>query len=144
MKILVYKSIYYKIIFFLVPLFLCAQEKIYFNSGNPFSFKDIITDIDSQVGQEVYGILRMPVDFDSTLMYPVVISVAGSNGWSPHHYEYLTLYRANGIATFELCSFASRGVSSTVGTQVEVTTATMILDAYRALDELSIHSNIKQ
>ena len=47
-----------------------------------------------------------------------------------------------GIATFELHSFSSRGVESTVGTQIEVTTAMLILDSYKALDELSKHPNI--
>tara|TARA_B100001250_G_C19530444_1_gene670148 strand:- start:101 stop:793 length:693 start_codon:yes stop_codon:yes gene_type:complete len=53
------------------------------------------------------------------------------------------MYRDNGIATFELCSFQSRGVSSTVGKQVKVTTAMMILDSYRAYELLEGHPNIK-
>ena len=38
--------------------------------------------------------------------------------------------------------FKSRDVSSTVGSQVEVTHAMMILDSYRALEVLSNHPNI--
>ena len=125
------------------PLILFGQEKIYFESANPFSFKDIITDLHNQQHHNVYGILRMPDNFLKTEKYPLVIAVAGSNGWSDHHYEYLKMYRANGIATFELCSFKSRGIESTVGTQTEVTTAMMILDSYRALDTLAQHPNIK-
>ena len=34
-------------------------------------------------------------------------------------------------STLEIQSFSSRGIKSTVGSQVEVTTATMILDAYK-------------
>ena len=117
-------------------------QKINFNSSNPFSFKDIITDLDNQKEQEVFGILRMPDTFNKTQEYPLIIAVAGSNGWSDHHHEYLQMYRDNGIATFELCSFQSRGVSSTVGTQVEVTTAMMILDSYRAYELLERHPNI--
>ena len=33
-------------------------------------------------------------------------------------------------------------MKSTVGSQIEVTTATMVLDAYRALDKISTHSKI--
>jgi dienelactone hydrolase len=128
----------------LIPLFTWSQEIIYFNSANPFSFKDIIKKTDIRIEQEVYGILKMPHNFDSTFVYPVVIAVAGSNGWSKHHYEYLDLYRSNGIATFELCSFQSRGVSSTVGTQVDVTTAMMVLDAYKAFEVLTLHKNINK
>ena len=47
-----------------------------------------------------------------------------------------------GIATFELNSFKSRNIISTVGSQTEVTTAAMVLDAYRALEVLSNHPNI--
>ena len=86
----------------------------------------------------------MPNDFDSTLVYPLIIAFAGSNGWSTHHHEYLDLYRSNGIATFEVYSFKSRGVESTVGTQVDVTTAMMVLDAYKAFETLSLHQNINK
>ncbi|GIS48036.1 MAG: hypothetical protein Ct9H90mP20_7060 [Candidatus Neomarinimicrobiota bacterium] len=52
------------------------------------------------------------------------------------------MFRSIGIATLEIQSFSSRGIKSTVGSQVEVTTATMILDAYKALDKVSSHPNI--
>ena len=52
------------------------------------------------------------------------------------------MYQKNGFATFELNSFKSRDISSTVGSQVEVTTAAIILDAYRALEKLSNYPNI--
>ena len=78
----------------------------------------------------------MPEEFSPQSRYPLIIAVAGSNGWSDHHHEYLSMYRSHGIATFELCSFQSRGISSTVGTQVEVTTAMMVLDSYRAYEVL--------
>ena len=48
------------------------------------------------------------------------------------------MYQKNGFATFELNSFKSRDISSTVGSQVEVTTAAIILDAYRALENFLI------
>ena len=47
-----------------------------------------------------------------------------------------------GIATFELNSFKSRNITSTVGSQTEITMAAMILDAYRALEVLSSHPKI--
>jgi dienelactone hydrolase len=49
----------------------------------------------------------------------------------------MDMYREMGFATFEQYSFNSRNVNSTVGEQVSVTTAMMILDAYRALDVLA-------
>ena len=52
------------------------------------------------------------------------------------------MYQDMGIATFQLQSFKSRGETSTVGTQNTVTMPMIILDSYRALEELSKHSSI--
>jgi len=41
-------------------------------------------------------------------------------GWRKHHLEYIKMYQEEGFATFELNSFKSRGISSTVGSQEEV------------------------
>ena len=118
-------------------------QTLSFKSANPFSFYDIITNLKNQEEQEVKGILTIPVNgTDSLKKYPLVIGVAGSLGWKDHHYEYLKMYQEMGIATFELNSFKSRNIVSTVGSQTEVTTAAMVLDAYRALELLSNHPNI--
>tara|TARA_Y100001970_G_scaffold270650_1_gene364815 strand:+ start:2715 stop:3668 length:954 start_codon:yes stop_codon:yes gene_type:complete len=127
--------------FLLIITLIQAQEIINFKSANPFSFNDIITDFSNHEEQDVSGVLRLPDNIDNKV-FPLVIGVAGSKGWGEHHLEYLKLYRDMGIATFELESFKSRDVSSTVGSQVEVTHAMMILDSYRALEALSNHPNI--
>ena len=118
------------------------HELIYFESANPFSFEEIITDLDNQERQEVFGKLKLPKNFDKNLKYPLIIGVAGSLNWGPHHLKYLEMYRSLGFATFQLQSFDSRDVQSTVGSQVEVTSAMMILDSYLALETLSTHPNI--
>ena len=118
-------------------------EKIVFKSANPFALSDIITDLENQQEQEVFGKLTFPNDsFDVKKKYPLIIGVAGSLGWRKHHYEYMKMYQENGFATFELNSFQSRNITSTVGSQVEITTATMILDAYKAFEKLAKHPNI--
>ncbi len=118
------------------------HELIYFESANPFSFEEIITDLDNQERQEVFGKLKLPKNFDKNLKYPLIIGVAGSLNWGPHHLKYLEMYRSLGFATFQLQSFDSRDVQSTVGSQIEVTSAMMILDSYLALETLSKHPNI--
>ena len=134
------------IILFCLNIFnISAQkiEKISFKSANPFALSDIITDLENQDKQDVYGELVIPIDsFDQEKKYPLVIGVAGSLGWRKHHLEYLNMYQENGFATFQLNSFKSRNITSTVGSQVEVTTATIILDAYRAFEVLANHPNI--
>ena len=135
-----------KFVYILFLSFLIADssyEKIDFISANPFTFRDIILDLENQESQNVFGILRLPEN-NQQKKYPLIIGVAGSNGWGDHHHEFLSMYRKMGIATLELKSFESRGVKSTVGSQVEVTTAMMILDSYRALDAISKHPNIEK
>ena len=115
-------------------------EKISFESANPFSFKDIITNIENLETQVVSGVLTIPDNVNDNI--PLVIGVAGSDGWGEHHFEYLKMYQDMGIATFQLQSFKSRGETSTVGTQNTVTHAMIILDSYRALDKLANHPKI--
>jgi len=135
-----------KILLLLIFSQIVAQETfnetIVFESRNPFSFEEVITDLDNQETQTVTGILGFPADFDAEKKYPLIIGVAGSLNWGPHHLKYLEMYRSLGFATFQLQSFDSRDVQSTVGSQVEVTSAMMILDSYLALETLSTHPNI--
>ena len=118
-----------------------GQELISLSSANPFGFKDVITNLDNQEPQKVEAILKLP---NGDGPFPLVIGVAGSLDWGSHHLEYLEMLRSIGIATLELQSFSSRGVKSTVGSQVEVTTSMMVLDAYKALDKLSTHPKINK
>ena len=38
------------------------QERVSFQSANPFSLSDIINDLDNQEKQSVYGKLTIPID----------------------------------------------------------------------------------
>ena len=129
------------IIFIIFSSILLSQEKIIFNSASPFSFKDIITNLENLDKTEVSGLLKLPKGEGP---FPLIIGVAGSLDWGEHHLEYLDMYRSMGIATFELQSFSSRGIKSTVGSQVNVTTAMMVLDAYKALENLTEHPMINK
>ena len=88
--------------------------------------------------------MRMPQIINGNQSVPLVIGVNGSKNWADHHREYLEMYRQMGFATFELHSFNSRKVSTTVGEQVSVTTAMMVLDAYKALEKLANDERIDQ
>ena len=121
------------------------KEVIHFESANPFSLSDIITDLDSQEKQQVFGQLTIPIDsLNPDRKYPLIIGVAGSMGWRKHHLDYLKMYQEEGYATFQLNSFKSRGITSTVGSQDEVTIAAVILDAYKALEQRSKHPKINR
>ena len=115
------------------------QELVHFKSANPFSLSDIINDLENQEKQNVFGKLTIPVDsIKPKKKYPLIIGVAGSMGWRKHHLDYIKMYQEEGYATFELNSFKSRGISSTVGSQNQVTVAAIILDSYRALEKLAV------
>ena len=115
------------------------QKIITFPSKNPFNFYDIFQNIAQVTEQEVYGILTTPIGEGP---HPVIIGVAGSYGWADHHYGYMQRYLDIGFAVFTLHSFKSRGIKSTVGRQMSVTTAMVVYDAFMALKELSQHGNI--
>ena len=121
------------------------SEQIAFVSHNPFSFSDVINDYDKLDKQDVFGNLVIPYDsLNPNKKFPLIIGVAGSLGWKSHHLDYLKMYQNLGFATFELNSFKSRDITSTVGEQNQVTTAAMIVDAYKALEVLSIHPSINK
>ena len=138
----------YAIILFFIPLLLLSQnysEEIKFISSNPFSFSDVINGYDNLEKQEVFGSLVIPFDsLNPNKKFPLIIGVAGSLGWKSHHLDYLKMYQDLGFATFELNSFKSRDIESTVGEQNQVTTAAMIVDAYKALETLSNHPSINK
>jgi len=135
---LIFKSIF---ISFLFNFIISFTYEIEFVSANPFSMKDIITNIDNLKEQSVSGILTLP-EGKSNQKFPLIIAAAGSKDWSSHHIEYLKMYNEMGIATLELQSFKSRGETSTVGSQNTVTIPMIILDSYRAIDKLADHPNI--
>ena len=121
------------------------SEQITFISHNPFSFSDVINGYDKLENQQVFGNLVIPYDsLNPNKKFPLIIGVAGSLGWKSHHLDYLKMYQDLGFATFELNSFKSRDVESTVGEQNQVTTAAMIVDAYKALEILSNHPSISK
>ena len=137
---------YLKTYFFLLIFFFNydifsqnINEKIVFTSSNPYTFEEIISK-SKNPKQIVYGKLVIPFDsLNPEKKFPLVMGVAGSEGWRDHHYDYLKMYQKSGFATFELNSFKSRNIESTVGTQNEITVAAIVVDAYKALETLSKH-----
>ena len=68
------------------------QEVVTFKSANPFSFQEIIMNLDNEPVQDVSGILTLPEDFDPNIKYPLIIGVAGSLNWGTHHLKYLKMF----------------------------------------------------
>ena len=90
------KKLLFIVFYFIISINIYSQytvEKISFQSANPFSFNDVITNLENQERQEVYGNLVIPDDtLNPQKKYPLIIGVAGSLGWGEHHYKYLKMY----------------------------------------------------
>ena len=86
----------YFLIFFFFTYLTWSQtfsEKIIFTSSNPYSFSEIISNSEVQK-QDVFGQLVVPTDtLNPNKKYPLIIGVAGSEGWKNHHYDYLKMYQ---------------------------------------------------
>src|SRR6202048_1997893 len=70
---------------------------------------------------------------------PVVIFIAGSSGFGPVSDVWDRQFEEMGISTFEMDSFAGRGIVSTVIDQSQLGWFNMILDLYRSLAVLAAH-----
>lgn len=116
------------------------QGEIWFESANPFEFYHILRELDKAPSQKVFGHLSMPDSDDERT--PAVIACHGSWGWRAHHQEHLDRFLAMGIAVFRIHTFEARSVTSTAERQMEVTMATMLTDAFRALELLQTHPRI--
>lgn len=114
--------------------------KIYFKSRSPYGYHDILDGLENDSELMVYGVLTIPEGTQGKI--PAVVHVHGSGGWSKKHKPWLKTLNKMGVATFRIDCFRPRRVSSTVGTQVEVTSAMMIADAFYALKLLSTHPRI--
>ncbi|NIR28588.1 MAG: prolyl oligopeptidase family serine peptidase [Gammaproteobacteria bacterium] len=75
--------------------------------------------------------------------HPAIIHLHGSGGPQPYHEDvWLKRFTTMGFATFRIDSFGPRGVSDTTGAQGKVSTATMVADAFNALNLLRTHPRI--
>src|SRR5712675_2251750 len=78
----------------------------------------------------IAGVLRVA---QGSGRLPVVIFIAGSSGFGPVSDVWDRQFAEMGISTFEMDSFAGRGIVSTVIDQSQLGWFNMILDLYRSL-----------
>jgi len=135
------------IIFLSLFLFSCSvssevestylTEKISYLSKNILGFENLFGDgLDTQKNIEIYGVLHFPDNYDSLRQYPTVVASHGSSNWRAHHLKYLEQMRQAGFIVFSMHPFDSRGIDSTVGNQINVTSETVIYDMAMSLNLL--------
>ena len=138
---------FYKAIFALLFFLGCSEsvqieqtyqtEKIKYDSKNILGFENLFgTGLEAQEDVEVFGVLHFPDNYDSLKKYPAVIASHGSSNWRAHHLKYIEQIRQAGFIVFAMHPFDSRGVNSTVGNQINVTSETVIYDMAMSLNLL--------
>ena len=138
---------FYQVIFALLFLFGCSEsvqieqtyqtEKIKYDSKNILGFENLFgSGLEAQEDVEVFGVLHFPDNYDSLKKYPAVVASHGSSNWRAHHLKYIEQIRQAGFIVFAMHPFDSRGVNSTVGNQINVTSETVIYDMAMSLNLL--------
>ena len=118
-------------------------EKIQYISKNILGFENLFGDgLKRQENVEIFGVLHFPDKYDSQKKYPAIVASHGSSNWRAHHLKYLEQMRQAGFIVFAMHPFDSRGVSSTVGNQINVTSETVIYDMAMSLNLLWDDSRI--
>jgi dienelactone hydrolase len=87
----------------------------------------------------IAGVLRVA---QGSGRLPLVILVPGSGGFNANADVWDRQFEAMGISTFEMDSFAGRGIVSTVVDQSQLGRLNMIFDLYRSLAVLAAHPRV--
>ena len=138
---------FYQVIFALLFLFGCSEsvqieqtyqtEKMKYDSKNILGFENLFgSGLEAQEDVEVFGVLHFPDNYNSLKKYPAVVASHGSSNWRAHHLKYIEQIRQAGFIVFAMHPFDSRGVNSTVGNQINVTSETVIYDMAMSLNLL--------
>ena len=108
-----------------------------YDSKNILGFENLFgSGLDAQEDVEVFGVLHFPDNYNSLKKYPAVVASHGSSNWRAHHLKYIEQIRQAGFIVFAMHPFDSRGVNSTVGNQINVTSETVIYDMAMSLNLL--------
>ena len=110
-------------------------EKITFPSKNILGFEHLFNEgLVDQEDLEVFGVLHFPDNYDAATPYPTIVASHGSSNWREHHLKYIEQMRQADFIVFAMHPFDSRGVNSTVGNQINVTSETMIYEMAMSLN----------
>ena len=138
---------FFSIFFLCIMLLNCSQsdqprltyqtEKVEYISKNILGFENLFgKGLKAQEDKEIFGILHFPDNYDFEKTYPAIVASHGSSNWRAHHLKYLEQMRQAGFIVFAMHPFDSRGVNSTVGNQINVTSETVIYDMAMSLNLL--------
>ena len=117
------------------------KEKITFKSKTVRTFANILDGLDNDQDVEVWGFLEMPsAGWGKKIegKVPAIIFVHGAGGINPkRHPQWLELIRKQKIASFQLDCFNPRGFKTAKAEKINVSAASMVVDAYMAMQALA-------
>lgn len=87
--------------------------------------------------QMVAGALMMPAGVPTGAKVPAMVMLHGGTGQGAQDWYYAKLFNSWGIAVLAVDSFGERGVENTIFDQSAVSEASIMADAYAALNQLS-------
>ena len=113
--------------------------RIDYESTNPYELSDIVRRSEAP-RQPMFGQLLFPDAYEPPV--PCIVALHGSFNWRGHHYDHILRFLEMGCAVFRIHSFDARGIATIATTQLEVTHAMLIADAYAALRFLVQHPQL--
>ena len=118
------------------------EGRIFFNSANLGSFREILAGEGQSKPVTISGTLKMPKEVNGKV--PAVIILHGAGGVNNHYFEVADMLNEMGIAAFVVNSFEKRGILSgeDILKKLFHSYSTRISDAYAALELLSTHPKI--
>ena len=116
-----------------------AHGRIAYESTSPYELSDIVRRSEAP-RQAMFGHLLFPDVFEPPV--PCIVALHGSFNWRGHHYDHILRFLEMGCAVFRIHSFDARGIATIATTQLEVTHAMLIADAYEALRLLVQHPQL--
>lgn len=120
-----------------------SQGRIEFDSFTTASMFDLARERrQNWTAQKIWGDLSLPTTTNSKV--PAIILMHGSGGVAPHLNQWVNAFNEIGVATFVVDSFGPRNIKSMVSDQKQLSNSSNLIDAFQALQLLSMHPLIDQ
>ncbi|MDI4633142.1 dienelactone hydrolase family protein [Pelomonas sp. V22] len=118
-----------------------TQGRIEFDSFTPATMFDLARERRERWERvRVWGELTLPRRPAGRV--PAMILMHGSAGVTPAQRQWVDAFKDLGIATFEVNTFAPRGITDTVADQGSLNESAHVMDAFKALEVLAGHPGI--
>jgi len=117
-----------------------GSESVTIQSYTLKTFKQLIDGIDNEKETEITAKLTIPKNTEGKI--PAMVFMHGAGGISKKHDFWVKTLSDMGIAILQIDSFKPRKVKQVVANYRQISTSTMVVDAYQGLKFLAEHPRI--